>query len=243
MPTRWRITAAGADPARVKAEHLHAVVSGWFDSDEEAHRAPAKAYTVSPPAPGAAGTVFEIGLLDDGLSDRLLTRAAPGVRVRFGSQSARIAHVPRQTAAVPWTQLATASGAAGAWCLRYVTPVTFRRGNTFTPWPAPNAVLGGLRAAWTHYAWAGLPPLELNLSQNPVWVSDIDGANDVLRVNGMIVSGFVGRIRYVCDADPQVVAAVDRLMRLAPFSGVGAYTTRGFGLTHLEPTWPRRPRR
>ena len=45
----------------------------------------------------------------------------------------------------------------------------------------------------------------------------------------VLVGGFVGTVRYAVDgsvADPQVI---DALVALAPFSGVGAYTTRGFG--------------
>ena len=45
----------------------------------------------------------------------------------------------------------------------------------------------------------------------------------------MCIRDSVGTVRYAVDggvADPQVI---DALVALAPFSGVGAYTTRGFG--------------
>jgi CRISPR-associated endoribonuclease Cas6 len=238
MPTRWQVTTPGIDPTQVKVEQLHAVVSAWFDHDDT-HRASAKPYTVSPPAAATDGAMFEVGLLDDDLTGRLLTRAAPGIRLRFGSQHTTLSHAPQQTAGAPWKQLA-APTTATAWCIQFVTPTTFRRGNAFTPWPAPKPVLGGLRAAWRHFAPTELPNLHLDMSNDPVWVTDIDGANQVVTVNHLTVSGFVGRIRYTCDATPDVCAAVDRLMRLAPYAGIGAYTTRGFGLVRLEHTWQQR---
>jgi CRISPR-associated endoribonuclease Cas6 len=238
MPSRWQIATPGIDPARVRVEHLHAVVSGWFDSTDVAHRAPAKPYTVSPPTrhpTGAAG--FEVTLLDDALTNQLLTRAAPGIRLRLGAQHTRLTDGAEQLAATPWAQLADAGSNANAWCLHFVTPTTFRRGNAFTPWPAPQAVLGGLRATWRRFAPPHLSDLVLDLATDPVWVTDIDGANEVLRINNLTVSGFVGRIRYACDGPPDTRAAVDRLMRLAPYAGIGAYTTRGLGQVRLEPTW------
>lgn len=243
MPSRWRIALSEIDPTRVRVEHLHAVVSGWFDTTEEAHRAPAKPYTVSPPTRHPAGpAAFEVTLLDDALANRLLTRAAPGVRVRLGAQHARVVDA-EQIAATPWSHLAGGDSGANAWCLRFVTPTTFRRGNSFTPWPAPSPVLGGLRAAWRRFAPPGLAPLVLDLATDPVWVTDVDGANEVLRVDNLTVSGFVGRIRYACDAAPETRVAVDRLIRLAPYAGIGAHTTRGLGQVRPEPTWrqPKRP--
>jgi CRISPR-associated endoribonuclease Cas6 len=240
MPSRWRITLPTIDPSQVRLEHLHAVVSGWFDTNPDTHRAAAKPYSITPPAACAAGTAVEIGLLDDTLVDRLLTCAAPGKTVRLGTQHTRLCAAPDQVAVLTWAQ-AAAAGGMDAWCLRFVTPTTFRRGNLFTPWPAPKAVLGSLRAAWRRFAPPDLPPLILELTPEPVWVTDIDGANQVLKVNDRTVSGFVGRIRFAADAPDPVAAAIDQLVRLAPFAGVGAYTTRGFGMTRPEPTWQHTP--
>jgi len=63
------------------------VVSRWFDVDEAAHRSHAKAYSVSPPVAHPAGTLVEVGLLDDGLVGLLRADAAPGAVVRFGGQA------------------------------------------------------------------------------------------------------------------------------------------------------------
>ena len=116
--------------------------------------------------------------------------------------------------------------------------MTFRRGNRFTPLPAPSPILGSLRRSWNTYA----PPelaVDLDLSTDPVWVTDIDGRNEVVQVNKLTVSGFVGRLRLECD-DGATADAVSRVVRLAPVAGVGAYTTRCFGVTRIDPTWQPR---
>jgi len=100
-------------------------------------------------------------------------------------------------------------------------------------------ILGGLRRAWLVAAPPGLAPLVLDLTPEPVWLTDIEVSSQVALVNGRVVSGFTGRLRFACDAAPEVAAAVDRLVRLAPYSGVGAYTTRGFGTVRVESA-PRR---
>jgi CRISPR-associated endoribonuclease Cas6 len=239
MPSRWRVTLPGIDAATVRLDHLHAAVSGWFDHDATAHDAESKPYTVSPAQIAETGAAIEISLLDDARVDQLHTAAAAGTRVRLGSTWTRITHPPQRIAAFTWDELSTA-GDTSSWCLRFVTPTTFRRGNNFTPSPSLRAILGSLRRSWL-LAPPGVAPVQVELTPEPVWLTDIDIASHVVKVNGRTVSGFTGRLRFVCDAGPQVAAMVDRLVRLAPYAGVGAYTTRGFGMTRQEPTWAPPP--
>jgi CRISPR/Cas system endoribonuclease Cas6 (RAMP superfamily) len=236
MPSRWHILFPGINPTLVRREHLHALVSRWFDTAPASHHAAGKPYNVTPPAAHPTGTSIEVGLIDDTLIDQIHTHAAPGTGIRLGTQHTHLTHPPTQLAGLAWTQLAT-TGTANAWCLRMLTPTTFRRGNAFTPWPAPHAILGSLRKTWLRHTPPDLPHLVLDLSTDPVWVTDLNGANQVVKVNNLTVSGFVGRIRFTCDGPPTTAAAIDKLMRLAPYAGVGAHTTRGFGHVRLEPTW------
>jgi len=235
MPSRWEIPLPGADPEAVRAEHLHAAISNWFDDDEEQHHRPVKPYSVSPPREGPNGVVIEIGLLDDALVPRLLSRAGPGSRLRLGRQIITATKGAQQSAVASWADLGRGRPVS-AWGLRFVTPLTFRRGNRFTPLPAPSPILGGLRRSWNAFA----PPelaVTLDLSGDPAWVTDIDGHNEVMSVNGRTVSGFLGRLRIECEAGSDAAGAVSRIVALAPFSGIGAYTTRCFGVTRLDPTW------
>jgi CRISPR-associated endoribonuclease Cas6 len=240
MPSRWELSLPTQQPEAVRLEHLHAVVSRWFDTDDTAHRANSKGYTVSPLRQGDQGPVIEIGLVDDNLIGSLLANTAPGTPIRLGRTHIAIPTAPTQTAAATWHALAQ-PGHATAWCLRFVTPLTFRRGNRFTPMPTPKTILASLRATWRTYAPADIAQPDLDLSHDPVWVTDIDGANDVRKVNDRIVSGFLGRLRIECDAEPHIARAVNQVIQLAPFSGIGAHTTRGFGVTRIEPTWQPHP--
>jgi CRISPR-associated endoribonuclease Cas6 len=236
MPSRWALTLPGVNAADVKLEYLHALVCRWFDDSDEAHRASAKPYTVSPAQATPGGITVEIGLLNDNLPDRLRAAAAPGTRIRLGTTWSTITHPPVQVAAIPWTDPTTPTPTA--WCLTFLTPTTFRRGNAFTPAPNLTAILGSLRHAWQRFAPAEVPQPTLDLARAPVWLTDIDVRSHLVRVNNLTISGFTGRLRFTCDGTPQQAATVDQLVRLAPFAGVGAYTTRGFGVTRTEPTWP-----
>jgi CRISPR/Cas system endoribonuclease Cas6 (RAMP superfamily) len=84
----------------------------------------------------------------------------------------------------------------------------------------------------------------------PVWVSDIDGHSEVqiltrnVRRGGQwhledeVISGFIGRIRYVCGRGSDAEAAdFDALMAFSVFAGVGSHTTYGFGVVAPELTW------
>lgn len=238
MPSRWEITLAGAEPGAVRWEHLHAAISTWFDDDKE-HHDKVKPFSLTPPRDGERHPVLEIGLLRDDLVDRLLSSWAPGARMRLGRAHLTSVAEPRQIAAARWEDLVTGH-LDRAWCLRFVTPLTFRRGNRFTPLPAPTPILGSLRRSWNTHA-PDDAQVTLDLVGDPVWTTDIDGANEVLTVNGLTVSGFVGRLRIECDAPDATARAVATLMRLAPYSGVGANTTRCFGVTRFDSTWqPRR---
>ncbi|BCB74579.1 CRISPR-associated endoribonuclease Cas6 [Phytohabitans flavus] len=245
MPSRWRLLLPGIDPATVRLEHLHAVVCRWLDDSDEAHRAQTKPYSVSPPIAATGGTAVEIGLLTEPPADRLCQQAQAGTRVRLGSSWSTLHTAPQQVTAESWQALADISDTNGdqAWCLRFLTPTTFRRGNSFTPAPTLPAILGSLRRSWRDFAPPDLPPLVLDLSADPVWLTDIDVASQTVRVNDRVISGFTGRLRFVCDTDSQAAASVERLVRLAAYAGIGAHTTRGFGLNRREPTWTPAPSR
>jgi CRISPR/Cas system endoribonuclease Cas6 (RAMP superfamily) len=70
-----------------------------------------------------------------------------------------------------------------------------------------------------------------------VWVSDVDGHSAALRLRDTVVSGFLGRVRYVCDGSDEEAAAVDALLAFARFAGIGSHTAFGLGSVEVNPTW------
>ena len=204
------------------------------------------------PGPDPAGeegiTVLQVRLLDDRLADRLQAATPAGRPVRLGERMYRVAGRPRLTGRASWPELRQWSGAR-AWQVRFVTPVCLRRQNRTSPWPAPDSVARGLAERWHRLDPATSPPVPGH-GVGPVWVSDIDGHSEVVNLTRRvrrdgrrlldeeIVSGFTGRIRYVCDQGTDTEAAdFDALMAFAVFAGAGSHTTHGFGVVVPEPTW------
>jgi hypothetical protein len=91
-----------------------------------------------------------------------------------------------------------------------------RRWQLLHPSTAPDAVDGGARS---------------------VWVSDLDGHSEVTELRGQVVSGYLGRLRYVADGPREEAEAFSALMGLAVFAGIGSHTTYGFGTVVPEETW------
>lgn len=214
VPSLWccRLISSG----ELDRSAVHRMLSRWLDTDHHAQRKP---WSWSADVDTSPRELL-IGLLDDRLVDRLRSGA--------DAMNAPV----RQVAATGWSELRSGQ-ARNDWQLEFTSPVTFRRGNRFLPWPSPSAVFGSLRAAWRHFGAPEVGDLELDLSLDPLVVTAVCGASRTERVTvheqaSVLVGGFVGTVRYAVDGsvDGQ---AIDALVRLAPFSGVGAYTTRGFG--------------
>src|SRR2546430_2804584 len=117
MPSRWEVLLAGPAGATVPLTALMAVVSGWLDdppgrsADAENPRpsrhheqvrkwalGPLRSAAVEgdPIGPSAALISLHVRLLDDALSDRLLTSAMADRPVRFGKNCFRIVESPRR---------------------------------------------------------------------------------------------------------------------------------------------------
>jgi hypothetical protein len=271
MPSRWEVPLLGPADAAIPLSAPLAVISGWLDDrrsggrDDSRPGGPRSAHndqgrrwacgplrTVLPPGPDAgaaqAVTTLLVHLLDDDLSDRLQAATIRGQAVRLGEHAYRIAEQAQLTDKASWPELRWWSGQR-AWQVRFVTPVCLRRQSRTSPWPAPESVARGRAERWHRLDPATAPPLPGH-GAGPVWVSDIDGHNEVqvltrrVRRDGRwqldeeIVSGFVGRIRYVCHQGTETEAAdFDALMAFAAFAGAGSHTTYGFGVMMPEPTW------
>jgi CRISPR-associated endoribonuclease Cas6 len=236
-PVRGGESASGAGTRSAHAGVTRAWACGPFG-----------AFTPDGGGPAAAVTVVQVRLLDDSLADRLQRAVRPGRPVRLGACQYQVAGPARQVSEVTWAGLRNWPGER-AWQVRFVTPVCLRRGNRTSPWPAPESVARGLAERWHRLHPATAPPLP-GPGAGPVWVSDIDGHSETQiltrrarsdgrrEVSSEVISGFTGRIRYVCDGGTDAEAAgFGALLAFAAFAGAGSHTTYGFGVVCAEPTW------
>jgi CRISPR-associated endoribonuclease Cas6 len=237
MPTLWEWPCI--KPDLLDRWAVYNSLSRLLDVD---HRAPHKPWSWTLVDLGDRGCSLRVGLLDPTLVARL-DRAHPE-----DIQGTKIIGPLDQVAALDWSALREGHQAR-KWLVEFVSPVTFRSGNQFLPWPAPGSVLGSLRATWHRFGAREAGPLELDLHLDPVRVLAFSGASSTERVDldpphrrnmpgshgRVTVGGFLGSLTYglLGEADPTAIGA---LIRLAPFSGVGAYSLRGFGGVARPPT-------
>jgi|GEM_PF-1418819 len=243
MPSRWEVRLHGPVGVDIPVEAPHEAVSRWL----QIHPRPATSpFAVSPPVIRNGITVLEIRLLDDALAPGLMAAATPGRAVRLGSHHFTVATAPRMSRATPWPDLVDiprrraggwgAPESGWAWQVRFVTPSTFRHGDTFSPWPAPENVLTSLSDRWQALQPKTAPWLAREALAT-VWVSDVDGRSAPMRGGGTSALGFVGRMRYVCGGSADDARNVQVLLLFAEYAGVGCHTPFGFGIVRLERVW------
>lgn len=254
VPIRYWVGLPDVEPP-VKPEHLHGALSRWFDDEESPatvvggvgasqsrHEATIKPYTISPLAeePGRRGVL--ISVLTSDADARLWRGAGTAGRVRLGRSLTRV-EAPVVDESMSWAQL-DASRSARAWRLEFVTPTTFRTGNRTSPLPTPTGILRTPSDCWR--AFSGREPrLYTPQDVTRLWVSDVDlnsqrlllrvgersGPDDRRGERG--ICAVTGSMVLRCD-DDQVAAIVGPLLRLAPFSGVGGFRGKGFGVVEVE---------
>lgn len=236
MLARWAIPLGRIDPQGVRPDQVHAVVCSWVD-DEHRPGSP-KPWSTSPVRIVDGVAVLEINTLTPTSADRLHDEVSAGQPVRFGGQMGRVLATPQPVAACCREKLG-GSVPKRAWTVQFRSPTTFGKGgrrNFFSPWPDPTAVVRSLTHHWN--AVVGAEHLALDRQQvGSIWVSDVDGRNEIVTARkGLTMSGFLGRIRYVCE-DTETAEVFHKLLHFAEYSGMGRYSTHGLGTVRLEPTW------
>jgi len=232
MPSSWLVSLSGPPEPQIPLEAPHAVVSRWLDL---IHKAPAKAYALSPPGHDRGRTILTVRLLDDALAGSLTRHIVVGERVRLGRHWFTVTEPPVLAGGTAWTSL----GRSGrrAWELTFNSPTAFRRRNRTSPFPAPPSVITSLLERWWIIDPPTAPPFTAVDLARSLWVSDLDGHSSVMPLRDTIVSGFTGRIRYVCDGTDAQAEAVDALLSFAEYAGVGSHTAYGLGTVSLGTTW------
>jgi CRISPR/Cas system endoribonuclease Cas6 (RAMP superfamily) len=133
----------------------------------------------------------------------------------------------------PWSELAEEAGPARTFRFEFVTPTAFRSGAATIPLPLPTLVFGHFRSRWNVFAPEDLRP-HAPLGDMNLLLSHVDIATPgILRFKRATHVGFVGRCTIEARGCPEALRrSLDTLASIAPFSGTGAGTTFGMGVTH-----------
>lgn len=255
VPARYQIGLQIDDPDRVTSNGIHAVVTRWLDNDESNprhrnnskrvprpvtaerpesgpdHHDTDKPYSVTPLFSTPEAThVFEVGILVEEITERLLLGAARGA-VRFGNLSVGAAQRSVSLVATQeWDALSEAAPTS-RWTFEFVEPVAFRQRKRYLPLPEPGSVFGHLRKAWN--LWA---PSTMDLDFKEVGLVKLSqtGKVETRRIRDETAVGFVGQVTYAARSpEPEHLRKLTALAHLAEFSGVGSRTTYGLGVTRV----------
>lgn len=226
---------------------VHAVVSRWLHSTEddrggEPHHAEHR-YSVEWWRTSHDHLCIALALMDEHLVATLLRRVRPGLTVGFG----RVAALVTKVSETRLTDLADLRGqTATRWRLSFPAGVTFKRGDTFMPWPSPEAVLGSIHRRLTAICgWqadrAGLrdalqsiSPIQANLTTHR-WKEGASG-----RPRDVALA--VGDVEWLtATSSPGTQQLVDLLLQAGELLGVGAKTAWGAGVLETERLGPGNP--
>ena len=115
--------------------------------------------------------------------------------------------------------------------LEFLTPTFFRRRDANYPVPAPGLILASLIRSWNAFAPEPVPPEVAERLVEHTTARHLNTRTLTKTAHAPAV-GFVGRVTlHLPRATEEEALWLSRLGELAFFSGVGAKTTLGFGLT------------
>ncbi len=121
--------------------------------------------------------------------------------------------------------------------LVFATPTAFKAGDLDLPLPVPRLVFGSLLKKWNAFS-----PYPLGISvqelERKVALAEARIGTKIFFDGRSHIVGFVGRARFrvLRGASPELLRAVNSLVRFAFFAGVGRKTTHGMGLVRvIEP--------
>lgn len=122
------------------------------------------------------------------------------------------------------------------WTLEFASPVTFRQRAVNQPLPLPELVFGNLLDRWNEFAPLSLPDDVRAYAADCMGVNQFDlrSAAERTKKNALQI-GSIGYCTYAALTPNHFwQACIDTLAHFAFYSGVGAGTARGFGLTRLR---------
>ncbi|MGH2732592.1 MAG: CRISPR system precrRNA processing endoribonuclease RAMP protein Cas6 [Actinomycetota bacterium] len=236
MPVRYAVDLELEDKPQNRPEALHGLVGDWLDPRDR-HTQNRKPWALAPLREIQAPLWrFEVGLLDDESETRLLDSVSRGPAVRLDGVTGQVTgaggEVPRVLLRSTWAELVDRSAVLTSFRFEFLTPTTFRSGPTTIPLPIPTLVFGHFRSRWNTFAPADLRPF-MPFEDITLLLSHLEIATPpTLWFKKAPHVGFVGRVIIEARSrSPERLRALDALASIAPFSGTGAGTTFGMGVT------------
>lgn len=236
MPSSWLIEFEGVSRHDVRPSGLHRFLSAWFGEDHEQHT-DRKGYSLGERGERERAVTVVVRCVSDRLG-ALLSELPPGQAVTFGHTFPKHARVRDcvQLAEATWDDLAVPLGTA-VWQIEILSPVSLRRHGVDQPWPAPGPLLAGVAEKWATYAPSPLPWSDED--SRAILVTGVELTMEQSRDAPVPTWGAVGRVEWTWDltdrsAPADGPARVEQLLRLAEFTGLGAYPQHGLGRVRVS---------
>ena len=250
MPSRWDVHLCIETLDGVMPDHIHGLACRWLEPghDQAAHRANSKPWAISPLRYDADSGIWvlELGVIDDALIPPMLDALEADCERSLhlnGHETAIVRHsgglpaVP--TILAEWSDLIDAAGAdpADVMSLDFLSPTTFRQDAVFHPLPVASSVFGHYRRRWRDW---GPPGSEPDLDFREVTISaaefELRSAEYPTKRGSHVPVGVVGRAVFrIHSGERSHHRAFTQLAQVAQFTGTGANTPLGMGVTEAQP--------
>lgn len=247
MPATVTLELEGGDPSRVKHEHIRGYLSHMMERawpkelhddgvpvpSDAKHRRTTKLYSAYPTYDESRGRVkLQIHLLDAGLLDHVTSTITASRSIRFGSQTFTITGF--SWSMTPWADLATGTGRTGDLLFTFRTPVILREGDCPLPFPLPRSLFESLSHRWNTFVPSPLS-VPVDFTDAGLVTVDLRIHTEIVRYERKPYVGLLGYARYSAfGADQTLRAVLETLGRFSRFSGIGSFTTAGFGVTEFD---------
>ncbi len=116
-----------------------------------------------------------------------------------------------------------------------VTPLSFKRGDSFLAFPMPNLFFKSLHKKWNKHSGLPFDDIFLEFLERDIFISYYDLQTDSVKDNQTIsFTGCVGKVTFKVSskASERFIHYLNVLSNFAYFSGIGAKTTMGMGQLH-----------